>query len=350
MIIKRYIVDNMNEAMTRIRYELGNDAVIVSQRKIRQKGILGFLRPKKIEVTAAVDDKKQKESTAKTNEIEKEIKELKNLIENLNNQSIKKTNKQSEVNKNKFKQNLINSGVPEEIATEIIDSIKEKNQGKKMNQKIYQNEFKTLLNTIVKTNKYEDGKIHVFVGPTGVGKTTTIAKLASLFSLYKNKKVGLITVDTYRIGAVEQLKTYAEILGIPFSVIYSINEIKKVLSEMTNCDIILVDTTGRNSKNVMQIQETKRLIQEINPDYVHLVISMITKEKDIKRIVEDYKILDYNSIVLTKIDETSYYGSILTSIYYANVPVSYITTGQNVPDDIEEAEKEKLINMILEAE
>ncbi|CDF58005.1 flagellar biosynthesis protein FlhF [Thermobrachium celere] len=348
MIIKRYIVNNMNEAMNRIRNELGNDAIIVSQRKIRQKGLLGFFKAKKLEVTAAVDEKKQP-SVPKTIELEKEIIELKNLISSMNKQVDKKNEKKSE-SKNKFKSNLIKSGIPEEIVEEIVSEIKKRNEGKKLNQKIYEKEFKNILDEIIKINNIDNGKIHVFVGPTGVGKTTTIAKLASLYSLYKNKKVGLITIDTYRIGAIEQLKTYADILGVPFGVIYSNNEINSVLNEMTNCDIILIDTTGRNSKNYMQLQETKKLINEINPDNVHLVISMTTKEKDIKRIIEDYKILNYNSLILTKIDETNSMGSLVTAIYYSNTPISYITTGQNVPDDIEEAEKTKIINLILEAE
>lgn len=351
MIIKRYIVDNMSEAMTRIRYELGNDAVIVSQRKIRQKGITGLFKPKKIEVTAAVDEKAQKDKVPKKDDLEKEIQEIKNLISNITQGTTQKaTTKKTDSTKNKFKGHLISSGVPEEIAQEIIDTIKEKNAGKKMNSKIYEKEFKSLLDDIIKTNEFDNGKIHLFVGPTGVGKTTTIAKLASLNTLYKNKKVGLITVDTYRIGAVEQLRTYAEILGVPFGVIFSNNDIKKVLDDMTNCDIILVDTTGRNSKNAMQLQETKRLIQEINPDYIHLVVSMTTKESDIKRIINDYRILNYNSLILTKIDETNTFGSMLTAIYYSNVPVAYMTIGQNVPDDIEIANKDRIINMVVEAE
>lgn len=351
MIIKRYIVDNMSEAMTRIRYDLGNDAVIVSQRKIRQKGFTGFFKPKKIEVTAAVDEKSHKDTVPQKDDLEKEIQEIKKLISNITQGTVQKTKTtKTDSTKNKFKTHLITSGVPEEIAQEIIDTIKEKNPGKKMNSKIYEKEFKSILDDVIQTNEFENGRIHLFVGPTGVGKTTTIAKLASLNTLYKNKKVGLITVDTYRIGAVEQLKTYAEILGVPFGVIFSNNDIKKVLDDMTNCDIIFVDTTGRNSKNTMQLQETKRLIKEINPDYIHLVVSMTTKESDIKRIINDYRILDYNSLILTKIDETNTYGSMLTAIYYSQVPIAYMTIGQNVPDDIEIAKKEKIINMVVEAE
>lgn len=208
-------------------------------------------------------------------------------------------------------------------------------------------------NTIKKYIKVQDnldGRIQVLIGPTGVGKTTTIAKLASVYSLYKNKKVGLITLDTYRIGAVEQLKTYAEILSVPFDVILSIKDIPKVMEKMKDRDIIFIDTTGRNSKNIMQISEIRKFIEEIKPDKIHLVLSMTTKQNDLKKIINNYKLINYDNLILTKVDETDVYGSILSSIFYSNVPVSYIAAGQNVPEDIEEATFDKLYKLILEAE
>ncbi|MCX7904261.1 MAG: flagellar biosynthesis protein FlhF [Caloramator sp.] len=347
MIVKRYIVDNMQEAMAKIRYELGNDAVIVSQRKIKQKGILGFFKPKKIEVTAAADDKDKKGSkNVASSDIEKEIAELKNMIENLakNNKETKGTKKSQKI---KLKENLLNNDVPEEIIEDILETIKKENHDGKVNTKNLEKLLIKYITELLKKDDNKDFRIQAFVGPTGVGKTTTIAKLASLYSLYKNKKVGLITIDTYRIGAVEQLKAYAEILNIPFSVIYSVKDIPKVLTQMKDCDIILVDTTGRSSKNAMQIAETKKFIEEIKPDKISLVLSATTKQRDLKSIVENYKMLDYNSVILTKLDETDYYGSILTAAYYSKKPISYITLGQNVPDDIEEANSEKLIKLVL---
>jgi flagellar biosynthesis protein FlhF len=168
--------------------------------------------------------------------------------------------------------------------------------------------------------------------------------------LYKSKKVGLITYDTYRIGAVEQLKTYAEILGVPFDVVLSSKDIPGVLDKMNDCEIIFVDSAGRNSKNMMQVSETRKLSEEIHADKIHLVLSMTTKQKDIKRIVENYKTVNYNSLILTKIDETDVYGSILAALYYSNVPVSYISTGQSVPEDIEEAKQEVLLKLVWGAE
>ncbi|MCX7885347.1 MAG: flagellar biosynthesis protein FlhF [Caloramator sp.] len=345
MIIKRYVVDNMNEAMVRIRYELGNDAVIVSQRKIRQKGLIGIFKSRKIEVTAAADDKKKnvKSNNEKREELEKELTDIKNMVSILLSQ--RDTNKKD--SKNKTKQKLLENDIPNEIIEDIYGNIKLKNQDKKLSPKVIQTYFKEALLDIIKTDENKDERIQVLVGPTGVGKTTTIAKLASLYSLYENKKVGLITIDTYRIGAVEQLKTYAQILSVPFEVALSIKDIPEIINKMKNCDIILIDTTGRNSKNIMQISETRKYIETANADKVHLVLSMTTKQGDLKKIIENYKMVNYNSLILTKVDETNAYGSILSCCYYGNVPISFLTTGQNVPEDIEKADKDKILKLVL---
>lgn len=352
MIIKRYIVDNMNEAMTKIRYELGNDAVIVSQRKIRQKGITGLFKNKKIEVTAAVDEKakKPREVQSRDDNLKKEIDELKNMVQVIANKNASPTEKKKDGSRNKLKQKLTERDIPEEVIEDIYNIIKTRNGDKKLSPKASEKEIVEIINDIIKVEDSFNGRVHVFLGPTGVGKTTTIAKLASTCTLYKEKKVGLITLDTYRIGAVEQLKTYAEILGVPFGVIISIKDVPEVMEKMKDRDIIFIDTTGRNSNNMMQVSEIKTYINELNADSVHLVLSMTTKNKDIKKIIDNYKQVDYTSIILTKMDETEIFGSILTSVYYSKVPVSYITTGQNVPEDIEEVDKEKLIKLILGAE
>ena len=187
----------------------------------------------------------------------------------------------------------------------------------------------------------------VLVGPTGVGKTTTIAKLAGNLSLVKKKKVGLITVDTYRIGAVEQLKTYAEIMNIPFEVVITIKEMEKAINKMKDCDVVLIDTTGRSSKNKMQISELRAFVDKANATSINVVISATTKNKDIKTILEGYRILNYDKVIITKLDETSVYGSIYNISKIANKPIRYVTTGQNVPDDIKDFSKEEAIKLVF---
>lgn len=352
MIIKRYIVDNMNEAMIKIRYELGSEAVIVSQRRIHQKGMLGLLKPQKYEVTAAVDEhKRNKVAEEHRNTVQNELAELKSLVLKLAEQSSNENSTETKKPiKSKIKTKMMDNDIPEEILDELSSKIKEKNKNIKTNSKAFEKELLNSLKEIIKTDNNYDGRIQVLIGPTGVGKTTTIAKLASLYTLYKNKKVGLITLDTYRIGAVEQLKTYAEILGVPFGVIISIKDIPTIIKSMENCEVILIDTMGRNSKNIMQVSEIRKFVEELNADKVYLVLSMTTKQKDLKKIINNFGIIKYNSLVLTKIDETDTNGSILASLYYSNAPVSYISTGQNVPEDIEEANKDKLTKLVMGAD
>lgn len=355
MIIKRYIVDNMNEAMVRIRYELGSEAVIVSQRRIKQKGLFGVFKQRKFEVTAAVDEPHKKKKTLTEEEpkssVKVELDELKSMVLKLTEQS--DTEKKTETKKqakSKIKTKMMDMDIPEEILDELSTIIKEKNKDIKVNSKAFENELTNSIKEIIKISKNNDERIQVLVGPTGVGKTTTIAKLASLYTLYKNKRVGLITFDTYRIGAVEQLKTYAEILGVPFGVIISIKEIPSVIKTMEDCDIILIDTMGRNSKNIMQVSEIRKFVEEIHADRVHLVLSMTTKQRDLKKIINNYGIIKYDSLILTKIDETEVNGSIIASLYYSKVPISYISTGQSVPEDIEEANKDRIIKLVMGAD
>ena len=444
MIIKKYLVKNINEAMSKIRYELGKDAIIISQRKVRKSGFAGLFSGKLIEVTAAVEssvNEEKKDESHKQNiiteedEFKKSIESIKKLMENEITVTQTKE-KPSELN-NRIKEH--NSNVEKERQGSLIDSLVgvEDNDGKIIQNDIYRKnssnnnnnnnelsvesvhkeveELKTLINKVIEnkntisehvdesieesntlnldclkeqlnnldidedfyddiinmaldykdedvseteilrdiferdilvTNKGLNGKV-VLVGPTGVGKTTTIAKLAGRLALVEKKKVGLITIDTYRIGAIEQLKTYAEIMNIPFKVVITIKEMENAIESMEDCDVVLIDTTGRSSKNTMQISELRAFVQKANPDHVNMVISATTKNKDIKGILKGYSELEYESVIVTKLDETTAYGSIYNISRNSNKPISFITIGQNVPDDIKLSTKEELTRFIL---
>ncbi|MEG2892697.1 MAG: flagellar biosynthesis protein FlhF [Clostridium sp.] len=361
MIIRKYFVNDMNEAMLKIKSELGSEATIISNKKVREPGILGLFKKKKLEVTAAVDNAVTHETKEKVdftplpskgNNVEKEINEIKKMIESIGINTSKaymEIAATKDVKTHKVIDALLEAGVEKRFVDEIensIDIMIESSDIKITEKEITERGFKIIEN-LIRVNSESSGRIKVLVGPTGVGKTTTIAKLASMYTLYKNKKVGLITLDTYRIGAVEQLRTYAEILNIPFEVVISSKDVKGALENMSGCDIVLVDTTGRSSKNFMQISEIRNLVKEFDPDSINLVLSMTTKNEDIKSIIENYKILNYQGIILTKLDETDSYGSVINSLYYSDVPLSFICTGQDVPDDIEVPSKDKIYNMIL---
>ncbi|MDU4736812.1 flagellar biosynthesis protein FlhF [Clostridium sp.] len=377
MLIKKYLVKNMNEALTRIRYELGKDAIIISQRKVRESGIKGYFKPKLIEVTAALENNKMEKKNkfnienkneidfkdsldsikkiiddskdskldksqklnkevnlTNTDNIKEEVKEIKDLL----NRVIKNTNKEEE--KDIVLEYLKDIDIDDELIKEILTD-------KYDNIDVFKTYFKELLeNEIQVCTESLSGKV-VLVGPTGVGKTTTIAKLAGRLALIEKKKVGLITIDTYRIGAVEQLKTYAEIMNIPFKVVITLKEMENAVSELEDCDVILIDTTGRSSKNTMQISELRAFTQKVNADHIALVISGTTKNRDIQTIINGYSEIGYEKMIITKLDETSSYGCIYNIIKKAQKPIAYITTGQNVPDDIRIPLKSEISKLIL---
>ncbi len=192
-------------------------------------------------------------------------------------------------------------------------------------------------------------KIVFFLGPTGVGKTTTIAKLASEFALIRKKKVALLTTDTYRIAAAEQLRTYASIMEVPFRVIYSTEEMDQALDAFRNMDLIFVDTTGHSPKNVEQCENTVNFLKSVESfeKQVYLVLSATTKYKDLIDIVEIYKKMSKFDLIFTKLDETSALGNLLNLKLYTGANMSYVTNGQNVPDDIEEFDPQKTVKQLL---
>jgi flagellar biosynthesis protein FlhF len=191
------------------------------------------------------------------------------------------------------------------------------------------------------------GRTVALVGPTGVGKTTTIAKLAANFRLRENKRVGLITVDTYRIAAVEQLRTYAEIIDLPMEVVSTPREACEAISRLRNLDLILMDTAGRSPRDEIRIQELKSMLAEAAPDEVHLVLSAAAGAKSLAATAERFATVGTTALVVTKLDEAAGLGNLLPLARACRLPLSYLTDGQNVPDDIRVAERQDLAKMIL---
>ncbi len=193
-------------------------------------------------------------------------------------------------------------------------------------------------------------KLVFFVGPTGVGKTTTIAKIASRFKVEKGKKVALLTADTYRIAAADQLRTYANILDTPIKVIYSPEELNDTLKEWKGYDLILIDTAGLSHKNEEQRNDIKNLITGVSEEYekeICLVLSATTKYRDLKDIVDVYQKEFKFKLIFTKLDETNCYGNMLNMKLYTGADLSYVTYGQNVPEDIEVFNMQKIVKILL---
>ncbi|TWT86534.1 Flagellar biosynthesis protein FlhF [Pseudobythopirellula maris] len=184
------------------------------------------------------------------------------------------------------------------------------------------------------------------VGPTGVGKTTTIAKLAANFRLRDKLRVGLITVDTYRVAAVEQLRTYADIIDLPMEVVSTPREMREAVERLSHLDLVLMDTAGRSPKDAVRVQELRALLAEAQPDEVHLVLSVPTTPRGLSQAVERFAPVGVTSVLLTKLDEAPCLGHLLGFAESSDLPISYLTDGQNVPDDIRVAEPEGLARLV----
>ncbi len=190
-------------------------------------------------------------------------------------------------------------------------------------------------------------RLVALVGPTGVGKTTTIAKLAANLRLREKKRVGLITVDTYRVAAVEQLRTYADIIDLPMEVVATPREMREAVARLTDLDLVLLDTAGRSPRDEVQIQELKSMLGEAQPDEVHLVLSSTASIGSLLPTVSRFSEVGATALLFTKLDEATSLGHLVKLFRKSGLPVSYLTNGQNVPDDICVARPELAAELVL---
>ncbi len=388
MKIRRYLAKNTQEAILKVKMDLGNEALILNTRKVKKKGLIGLFSKPMVEVLAAIDEynvtrtegdsikvaeksvsQEVPQSKINSGEKEEKIANLENKITNMENLlqkffqqmkpgenpvqqvpaevNIQNTSKVPDV----FYNNLIKNEVDQDIAKRIIDIVTARSSGNGVGDIASQlsSVISGLLGKPDTIKPGEAGKpvVVIFVGPTGVGKTTTLAKIAANYLLNQKKSIGLITADTYRIAAVEQLKTYAEILGIPVSVAYTAVEIKDAVKQHSDKDIVLIDTAGRSHRNKAQFEELKTLITASGADEVYLVLSATTSSRNCREILDSYSFLANYKLIFTKTDEAPVQGIILNVRYLTGKSLSYITTGQSVPDDIETANIEKITRNLM---
>ena len=398
MMIRKYQAETEEQAILQAKEELGKDAIVMNITKVKPKGIQKFFKKASVEITAAVDEETNyntgEDMLSKMQEIQKNIEEaqkveekekekqqeensiaieerLDNLQQMLEKQIQTEEKEEQEPSEEKaetkqpkeqtkadacmklVKEQLLNNEVEEQYAdlilSEIESTIKKDTAIDQILASIYQKIVLKLGKTKVISGSEEEAKYIFFIGPTGVGKTTTIAKIASELKLQKKKKVALVTSDTYRIAAVEQLRTYANILGIPLKVVYSEEEMKQAKDEYEEYDVVLIDTAGRSHKNAEQTEDIHKLIQAIPEEdrEVFLVLSATTKYKDLVRITETYSSIAKYSLIFTKLDETCCIGNILNIKMLTGASLSYSTSGQMVPDDIEKINAQKIAKQLL---
>jgi len=397
MKIKKFTGKTFQEAFESVKQELGANAVILNSRKIKEGGLLDFIGSKELyEITAAVDDSREKNSThantwiipkAYHNTAHRKLEEGKNgngaisavlkVDEKIKEQTyeikllqdeikdIKKVlNQVSEFLKyskmpalpDTFKillKRLVNNEVHEDLAKAIIQTVySQTNYADYKNKNVVFNNLFSLLMRMVKVadplNKTQKApNVVALVGPTGVGKTTTIAKLAATMKLHYNRKVAILSADTYRIAAIEQLQTFANIANIPMDVVYSPEDMREAILKFRDRDLIFIDTVGRSQKNKQHLQELAKFIEAANPDEVHLVLSLTTGLKNLMDIIQRFSLMRPNRLIFTKLDEAINTGNVINVLYKHQIPVSYLTNGQVVPNDIVAAEKQALANLIF---
>src|SRR6056297_70082 len=346
MKVKKYIGDNIQDTIFKVKVDLGSDAIILDTRKFTKGGFLGFFGQEKVEVLAGIEEKSPSEENT-----QKEINNLKDMIQDLSYN----VNGEKEIIDNTpsalkpFKQYLKLQDVKEENIEDIITNLRDENNLDESNLKIKAKNY--LMERIGNPEPIEtdtNSKVVTFVGPTGVGKTTTIAKIAAEFSIKMGKKVCLITADTYRIAAVQQLRTYSDIINIPLKVVYDGDEFKKAVKECRKeADLILVDTPGRNWKNKWELGQLNEFTKDTLVDEIHLMVSLNMSSRDLEYAVENFNSLQPHKMILTKLDETSTYGDVININKRYEMPFSYITFGQDVPEDIDKAKPEILYNYLM---
>lgn len=253
-----------------------------------------------------------------------------------------------------LKSTLIDNEVDEEYANSIVEETRKTTKpGTPFDvalASIYQKMILKFGKPMVISPAEKGPKLVFFVGPTGVGKTTTIAKIASKFSVEQKKKIALLTADTYRIAAAEQLKTYANILEVPFRIIYTIEEMEGALDDFRDFDYVFVDTAGHSHQNSEQKNIMGDFIHSVDgavEKEVYLVVSATTKYRDLKSIADAYSEITEYKLVFTKLDETTALGNLLNLKLYTGASLSYITCGQNVPDDIEDFNAQRTVKNLL---
>ncbi len=378
---KTYRAKTMKEALSRVRRDLGGDAVILASREIRRRRLFGLGPRALVEVTATDTMPPEVAIGARSNpepvgtsiapdtrilaptsaglqaRFGEELSRLHAMVETLSRHGrIDHLVPDLPIPLIPTYSQLNEADVSEVLARRLIQHVAECLETDQLDDP--ESIHATLRDAIEQCIPIAPPiqavagtrRVVALVGPTGVGKTTTVAKLAANFKLARGVRVGLVTVDTYRIAAVEQLRTYAEIIDLPLAVVNSPIEMQRAIDELGAVDLIFIDTAGRSPRDEVKIRELGEFLLQARPDEVHLVLSAVADERSLRAAIERFAPVQIDRLILTKLDEADSLGGCLAVLASSSRPLSYVTTGQAVPDDIEAADRKRLARLILRQE
>jgi flagellar biosynthesis protein FlhF len=375
MQIKKFKAKNFSKALEDVKKELGDNALILNTRSLGDDSSSSS-SANAVEVTVAIDraeDKdepkekfeseetdivlenlKDQKQEANLEPLAKEINaDLKSLLFTLLSQTDRAKAFGLKDHQIELYKKIVDNGVSERIAAKVFEKINaESLMGKKSNRITDNISARELLSKIAKCSgpiQLNPGypKVVALVGPTGVGKTTTIAKLAADFSIRQKKKVALICLDTYRIGAADQLRVYGDIMRIPVEIASNAREYRKLLYKFSDMDIIFVDTMGKCHKDETYASRLNEVLRKSGPVEIHLALSASLQERVLEETFNQFSPLKINKVLFTKLDEGLIFGTLINLALHTQLPLSYFTNGQRVPEDIETASKDKVIRLIF---
>ncbi len=365
MQVKKYRAPDVKQALDKVKQELGPDALILETRKVRAKGLRGLFQPAMIEVTAVLESPPQQPFVVpllqNDDGTKKELEKLKEMVKSLQAQTVLQSIKNDDNGRGgssveepirRIRSMLLDTGMQPDSADAIVQELIYEGLDLQRNADFSDDIKKVMKKWIrcgpIEVTEEKKPKVVFLVGTTGIGKTTTIAKLAAKYHLEEGFKVGLVTVDTYRIAAVEQLRTYAEIINIPIEVAYNKEEYVKALRRFADMDLVFVDTAGRSQQNLVQLSELREFVQIRKPDEVHLVVNASLRQESLKTILTAFLPIGVTHLIYSKIDEAANYGMLFDLLRTTGLPLSYITNGQRVPEDLKVPDADFVVDLILE--